>query len=84
MSMRFLALWFYLVAMLSAPHFVVAERSDTTVARLEAKPPVTERVVFPDMETRLIIAGAGVIVLGGLAALLNAKRNRVDTEAGIV
>jgi hypothetical protein len=84
MSMRSLALCLYLIVMLSAPHFVVAERSDTTVARIEAKPPVSERVVFPDMETRLIIAGAGVFVLGGLAALLNAKRKRVDTEAGLV
>ncbi len=82
--MRSLALWFYLVVMLSAPRLVVAERSDTTVARVEAKPAVSQPVVFPDMETRLGIAGVGFVVLGGLAALLNAKRRRADVKAGIV
>lgn len=40
-------------------------------------------VSFPDLETRLWIAGASWILLGGLAFLLNRLRHRVDQSAGI-
>lgn len=72
------------VAMLMS-YLLIAQQADTTGTsrpRQEVVQP-NKGVVFPDVTTRLMIAGAGVFVLGGMALFLNAKRKQLDKEAGI-
>ncbi len=74
-----------MVVVMLMSDLLIAQQADTTSqSRPRAEVVKTNQgVFFPDVTTRLMIAAAGVLALGGMAFFLNAKRKQLDREAGI-
>lgn len=77
---------FFAVVMAVVSNVLVAQQTDTTGTFPTRSDAVKthQQVFFPDVQTRLVIAAVGVVVLGGLAFFLNAKKKQADKQAGVI
>ncbi len=85
MSFKFLRAGLFALVMAVVSDALIAQQSDRAdTSRVRADSVKTpQQVIFPDFQTRLILVGGTVLVLGGLAFFLNAKRKHVDEEVGV-
>jgi len=65
-------------------NLLLGQPSDTTAHMQQPPGPavhVTPSPVFPAMEERLLVLLTGLVLIGGLAILLNKKRRKADLKA---